>query len=41
MEFIKNILQSIMQPKSDPTFSKPEGYKNLNASSTNNVKTKQ
>ena len=35
MEFIKNVLEYIMQPKSEPEFGKPEGYKNVNASSTN------
>ena len=35
MDFIKNVLYHIMPSKSEPKFSKPEGYKNVNASSTN------
>ena len=35
MDFIKNVLYHIMPSKSEPEFSKPEGYKNVNTSSTN------
>ena len=35
MDFIKSVLDYISSSKSEPEFSKPEGYKNVNASSTN------
>ena len=38
MDFIKNVLDYFMPGKSDPEFSKPEGYKNVNASAVNKSK---
>ena len=35
MEFIKNVLEYILPSRTETKFGKPEGYKNLNASSFN------
>ena len=35
MEFISKVIQYIIPSKTEPKFGKPEGYKNLNASSFN------
>ena len=39
MEFIKNVLDYIMPTKSEPKFSKPEAYKNVNTSLLSKPKT--
>tara|TARA_Y100000591_G_C21853470_1_gene713282 strand:+ start:9140 stop:9259 length:120 start_codon:yes stop_codon:yes gene_type:complete len=38
MEFINKVLGFIMPNKAEPEFSKPDGYKNVNASAVNKAK---
>ena len=38
MEFINKVIEYIMPSKCEPTFCKPEGYKNVNASAFNKSK---
>ena len=38
MEFINKVLEYIIPSKAEPEFSKPDGYKNVNASAVNKLK---